>query len=385
MGRVKGRGTVRVAFISGCIEYSVCLANALSKRSEIDFFYSGAYARQRDETILTLLDSAIGRYEINPYRLRDPRNITSHRRLAERFNGYDVIHMQGSNFWFSLNRQVCRKVPIVCTIHDPVQHAGIPLANRVFQSLAQRISTSQASLFIVHGDKLKATLAALHRIPERRIFVIPHGEFSFYRRFSRGACDATNPSGFSKRILFFGEIRKNKGLEYLIRAEPLISALFNDYSICVAGRFNNEPGNNLAYYRALMRNPGRFEIIDRFIGNHEVAGIFEQSDIVVLPYVSASQSGILALAFGFGKPVVATDTGSIGEMVEHGRTGLLVPPADERLLANALLELLRDDEKCSRFGRNAAALAQGQLNWDIIAEQNLEVYEKAMAQYGKRG
>jgi glycosyltransferase involved in cell wall biosynthesis len=284
----------------------------------------------------------------------------------------------GPNLWFSLNRDVYRKVPIVCTIHDPVQHAGTPLPDRLFETLAQRISVSQAKVCIVHGEKLKVTLATLHGIRKDDIAVIPHGELSFYRRMARATGASIAGSHQGKQLLFFGEVRKNKGLEYLVKAEPLISSGYSDYSILVAGRFRSENGNNLNYYRSLMADPGRFSLVDRFIGNDEVASVFDACDIVVLPYISASQSGILALAFGFGKPVVATDTGSIGEVLEDGRTGLLVPPADERALAEAVLRLLRNDRERLEFGRNAAAVAAGRLNWEAIGTQTIDVYSRAI-------
>jgi glycosyltransferase involved in cell wall biosynthesis len=365
---------MKVAFIHGPLEYSVCLANALCQYCDLDFFYGGAYARHRGETLLTLLHPSVGKYEISPYRLHDRRNFTAYRHLAERLKGYDLIHMQYSNFWFILNRYICRNVPIVYTIHDVVPHSGLPLVAHLLQSIPMRISIGQAAAFIVHGEKLQAQMAALCRIPKRSIHVIPHGEFSFYRKLRSGAAQPRPAGARRKQLLFFGEIRKNKGLEYLIRAEPLISSGYDDYSICIAGRFMNAPGNNLEYYQGLMRDPDRFEIINRFIENHEVARLFESSDIVVLPYVSASQSGILALAFGFEKPVVATDTGSISEVLEHGRTGLLVPPANERLLAEAVLELLRDEVKCTRFAQNAAEVAKTKLNWEEIGKQTFEVY-----------
>lgn len=370
---------MRVAFINGCLEYSVCLANALSTKCQIDYFYNGASVRQRDESVLSLLQGNIARHEINHYRVRDRRNFASYRDLAKRLNNYDVVHIQGSDFWLNLNRDCFRKVPIVCTIHDPLQHVGLPWLNRKFQTIAQRVGIAQSSQFIVHGEKLKTVLAAHAPVPEEKISVITHGEFSFYRRMRRqGDCPPAAPrSGQCKRLLFFGEVRKNKGLEYLIRAEPIISASYPDYKICIAGRFRDETGNNLRYYRSLMSNPDRFEIHNRFIGNHEVADLFEESDIVVLPYIGASQSGILAIAFGFGVPVVATDTGSMGEVVRDGESGTLVPPSDERALANALLHLLRNDELRNSFRAQARVQAQSTLNWDTIAEQTLEVYRRA--------
>jgi glycosyltransferase involved in cell wall biosynthesis len=365
---------MKVAFVSGCIEYSVCLANALSKHCDIDFFYSGLYACMRDDSILSLLDDSIAKVQINPYRIRDPRNFKSYRDLARRFKEYDVIHIQGGNLWFSMSRYLCRDVPIVCTLHDVVQHAGLPLATSLYQALSQKISISQSAVFIVHGNKLKTLLAGSHYIPSQDIAVIPHGEFSFYKWFRRSNPALQNRSYRRKRLLFFGEVRKNKGLEYLIRAEPMISSAYDDYTICIAGRFTNEPGNSLEYYKSMMHDPSRYEIENRFIGNHEVADLFENSDIIVLPYTSASQSGILPLAYGFAKPVVATDTGSIGEVLNHGQTGFLVPPTDVRALADALLTLLKNDDLCAQFGKNAEASALGRLNWNNIAEKTLDVY-----------
>jgi glycosyltransferase involved in cell wall biosynthesis len=369
---------MRVAFVAGVIEYSVCLANGLAKHCDIDFFYSGAYARQRDTSTLMLLDPAIRQVEINLHRLRDLRNFRDYRRTARRFAAYDVVHLTNPNFWFSLNRDVYRNVPVVCTVHDPVQHEGTPFAARLFEDVAQRASVSQSRAVIVHGEKLKATLAARYRIPTSRIAVIPVGDLSFYRLMARRMSAPIDRPRRGKQLLFFGEVRKNKGLDYLIKAEPLISASYSDYSILVAGRFLNEPENNLRYYQSLIADSSRFSFFDRFIANDEVAEIFEGCDIVVLPYTSASQSGILTVAFGFGKPVIATNTGSLGEVLEHGRTGLLVPPRDERALAQAVLRLLTNDAARLQLGRNAAAAARGPLSWDTIATQTLAIYDRAI-------
>lgn len=365
---------MRVAFFSGCVEYSVCLVNALCKGCDVDFFYNGDYVRQRDVTILDLLDPKVKRIEVNQYRIRDPKNYLSHRRLARTLREYDIVHVQQGNVWLSMNRSLFRNVPMVCTVHDPTQHTGLRFTNSTYQNLAQRWIARQSSAFIVHGQKMKSDLAANFKVYSDLISVIPHGEFSYYKAWRTGnAALFTTPSR-KKRLLFFGEVRKNKGLEYLIRAEPLITERFKDFTICVAGKFTMEPGNDFDYHAKLMTDFSNYEIYNRYIANNEVAELFEQSDIVVLPYISASQSGVLALALGFGKPVVATDTGSIGEVLEHGKTGLLVPPQDPVSLADALVDLLVNEERCTNFGKQAEVLAQGRLNWNTIARQTIEVY-----------
>ncbi|MFZ4856698.1 MAG: glycosyltransferase family 4 protein [Desulfuromonadaceae bacterium] len=365
---------MRVAFFSGCIEYSVCLVNALCNEVEIDFFYNGDYVRQRDATILDLLDSRINRMEINQYRIRDPKNYLSHRNLARKLREYDIVHVQQGNVWLSMNRHLFKNVPMVCTVHDPTQHVGLRFANSYYQHLAQRWIARQSSAFIVHGVKMKAELTMNFKLHSDLISVIPHGEFSYYKTWRSENDPLFHAAAGNKRLLFFGEARKNKGLEYLIRAEPLITEKFKDFTICIAGRFTNEPGNDFAFYAKLMTDPSKYEIFNRYIANNEVAEIFEQSDIVVLPYVSASQSGVLALALGFGKPVVATDTGSIGEVLEHGKTGLLVLPKDPTALANALSELLINDERLESFGENAVSVAQSTLSWETIGRQTTDVY-----------
>ena len=91
-----------------------------------------------------------------------------------------------------------------------------------------------------------------------------------------------------------------------------------------------------------MADPQFFEVRNRHIPDREAAQLFIDADIVVLPYVEASQSGVLAIANAFAKPVIVTDVGELGRAVEDGVSGLVVPPADERPLADAILKLATD-------------------------------------------
>ncbi|OGC94629.1 MAG: hypothetical protein A2W25_09395 [candidate division Zixibacteria bacterium RBG_16_53_22] len=369
---------MKIAFFSGCVEYSVCLANSLRKDCKLDFIYNGNYVRFRDESILDLLESGIRKIELSRYRIRDYRNFWNYRLFAVELRHYDIIHFQEGDIWFSLNRSLFKNVPLVLTVHDPTQHAGLPFINRMYQDYAQRWIVTQSDSYIVHGQNMKNDLARNFSVPLERINVIPHGEFSFYKKWRSEYEPLLKPKKGKKRLLFFGEVRRNKGLEYLIKAEPLISSRYDNYTICIAGRFSKDPGNDFEHYRKMMVDTSRYEVINRYIANNEVAEIFESSDIVVLPYMSASQSGILALAFGFGKPVVSTDTGSIGEVLEHGQTGLLVSAGDTVALADAISTLLNDDERCTFFAANAAAVAQTRLNWDTIGKQTVDIYRSIL-------
>lgn len=365
---------MKIAFFSGPIDYSVCLANALIEYCEIDYFYASRYASQRDVSILNILNDTITKKSVFSYRSRDIRNLLSWFSLAKQLNKYDLIHVQCGNIWFSTWRHLFKKVPIIFTVHDPYQHPGIIRLNSGYQDITQKFMVLQSQKFIVHGEKLKVSLAKRYNLSFDDIKVMPHGELSFYKGIKSNQHYFLKTDSKIKRILFFGEVRKNKGLEYLIKAEPIISEKFQNYKICIAGKF---PGD-FEYYRKLIKDINRYEIFNEYIPNDRVATLFEETDIVVLPYISGTQSGVLALAFGFGKPVVATDVGSISEVLDDHKNGLLVPPCDENSLARALLELLLDEQKRLRFGENAKQLAEKKLSWKEIGLQTFSLYKKTI-------
>jgi len=361
---------IKVAFFSGPTDSSVCLADALCEYCKVDFFYGVRYAINRDISMLDLLNSEIKKIPINSYRIRDVRNLWSYYRIAKELKNYDVIHIQSGSIWFSLWRCCFKKVPIVCTVHDPYQHMGLRKSNRYYQDIAQNWIVSQSSKFIVHGQRMKKALFERYNLSLDDISVIPHGEYSFYKSFKPRIRILRDDNKKFKRILFFGTIRRNKGLEYLIKAEPIISKKYNNYKMCIAGKFQED----FDYYNKLIRNKNKFEIIDDYVPNNQVADLFENSDIVILPYISATQSGVLAIAFGFGKPVIATNTGSLGEYLSHGKTGLLVEPQNERALANAIVKLISDDDLLKEMGKNALQYCEKNLSWDSIAKKTMKIY-----------
>jgi len=119
------------------------------------------------------------------------------------------------------------------------------------------------------------------------------------------------------------------------------------------------------------------------VDRDESADLFRRASVVVLPYIEASQSGVLAFAYTFGKPVVVTTVGSLPEVVDQGETGMVVPPRDEAALAEAIVSVLGDRERRREMGRKAYQKATTELSWDTIAQQTLAVYEEALAARGR--
>jgi glycosyltransferase involved in cell wall biosynthesis len=160
---------------------------------------------------------------------------------------------------------------------------------------------------------------------------------------------------------------------YLIKAEPLITQAIPDARIIIAG-----VGEPFDRYRQAMVNPRSFEVHNHRIPPAMVAELFQSASVVVLPYTESSQSGVIPVAYSFGKPVVATTVGGIPECVDHGETGYLVPPRDVESLADAVVRLLSDDDARHRMGCNARAKAENSMSWSVIARQTLNLYQTVL-------
>lgn len=163
-------------------------------------------------------------------------------------------------------------------------------------------------------------------------------------------------------LLFFGLIRDYKGLDLLIEAFGTLDPM---YHLVIAG----EPyGSPEKYLEKVRSSPGkdRIHLHMRFIPDTDVPRFFSAADAVVLPYRSATQSGVTAIAYHFGLPVVATDVGGLKEAVQHGRTGVLVPRPTASALARGIVDLFSLDR--GELHRHIAALRE-ELSWHRFAER----------------
>lgn len=275
----------------------------------------------------------------------------------------DVIHILFEDSLLAIVSYLLKikKYKIVFTDHNPVPHLGDNYIVKFNSQFAKFIIRRVVSAMIVHGSKMKNILVD-KGIEENKIWVIPHGDYSFYTMWKKEIPMIRNS------ILFFGSIREYKGLEYLIKAEPIITDSISDAKIIIAG------DGNFKKYEGMIKNFNHFEIYNRFILDEEVSDFFQMSSIVVLPYIDGSQSGIIPIAYAFKKPVVVTNIGSIPEVVDDGITGFIVPPNDTTALAEAVIKLLNDDKLRENMGENAYKKMSDELSWDDIALKTIEIY-----------
>jgi glycosyltransferase involved in cell wall biosynthesis len=121
-------------------------------------------------------------------------------------------------------------------------------------------------------------------------------------------------------------------------------------------------------------------LINRWVAEEEVAEIFEQATIVVLPYTAGSQSGVLPIAASFALPVIATRVGGIPEQIEHERTGLLVTPGSVAELAAAIQRLIQEPQFARQLGENLQHEYRENKNWKVISRKIFEVCSLASNQ-----
>jgi alpha-maltose-1-phosphate synthase len=128
----------------------------------------------------------------------------------------------------------------------------------------------------------------------------------------------------------------------------------------------------------MMVHPDRFIVHNKFVPDDQAADYFRRASVVVLPYIEASQSGVIPMAYSAGKPVVATTVGGLPEMVEDGRTGYVVPPGDATQLAEAVTKLLLDEPLRRRMGANAKRKIEEECSPSVVAQKTFDVYRRAV-------
>ena len=186
------------------------------------------------------------------------------------------------------------------------------------------------SRFVVHTREDKANLQ--HLIPgvEVRVHVHP-----IYDQFPIPRNEWPKRGGLE--LLFYGFIRPYKGLDLLIEAMVQTA---DDVYLTIAGEF----WDGKEQVRERIRNLSlseRVELRSRYQTEEETAELFGRSDVVVLPYRSATGSGVIPLAYHYNKPVIVTRVGGLPDVVRHGETGKLVEPENVKALAEAINSMTR--------------------------------------------
>ena len=138
-------------------------------------------------------------------------------------------------------------------------------------------------------------------------------------------------------LLFFGFVRKYKGLQYLLEAMKLLKERDFKVQLWVVGDFGEDKDEYVEQIRTFEIGD-QVQMVEGYVPDDEVENYFAASDLVVLPYLSATQSGIVQIAFGFEKPVLVTEVGGLPDVVTNGKTGYVVEPRSAEMIAEAIMD-----------------------------------------------
>lgn len=230
-------------------------------------------------------------------------------------------------------RRARRPMTVIC-------HNVLPHERRAWDAPLARAVLGQADRALVQSASERDDLLAL--LPDKAVDIVPHPLYDMLAGEPTDKAEARRKLGLAPDIpvlLFFGFVREYKGLRYLIDALPEVLRRFPDARLVVAGEFwdNRRPYEEQIKARGLA---GHVTIDDRYIPNEETPYFFAAADLVTLPYVTATQSGVLQLALGFDRPVLSTRVGGLPEAIEEGGDTRLVEPANAHALAEGIVEFL---------------------------------------------
>lgn len=206
-----------------------------------------------------------------------------------------------------------------------------------YDKILTKYALSSADKFLVLSDVVEKGIRKMY--PDKKVFRSTLPIYDCYGfDLSISKTDARKKLGINEKkkvLLFFGYIRPYKGLMNLIEAMPLLIKEDENYFLLIVGEFYESKDKYIEKIKELnLKN--YVMIVDEFVPNEEVGIYYLSSDLVVLPYNSATQSGILNIAYGFKKPVVVTNVGGLPELVEEGKTGFIVEPKNPQALAEGI-------------------------------------------------
>lgn len=364
----------------GDVDYALDLANDLSEVGvTVTLYLCHAHVVQEVDTLvrpierlyeLELLPRTCKVRLIKLPRMRDPSSFGVFRRLSNTIqkDGVEIAHilLGPTELWFAVLSWLLRDIPVTSTMIVPKPNVGERIPFFIVWAI-HKLSANYSNMIIVNGTGQVSLVRKLYQVPTNRIAYIPLSMRKTAMRWS--SQQYIEEPG---TVLFFGRAHPHKGLEYLFRAQPLITRSIPHARILISAH-----GKELEHCRKIIQDSSSFEIHEGFVSGKKMAKFFQRASLVALPYLSAASSGVLMTAYAFGKPVVATNISGLSGYIEEGVTGLLVPATNVEQLANAIIKLLSDDVLRYNMGENARRWVEKEQK--KIAMQTIKVYEKAIS------
>jgi len=240
-----------------------------------------------------------------------------------------------------------------------------------------RLGLANADAFLTLSDVVRKDLK--YTFPQKKSYRSELPIMEYYKFNSLPTQKAKELLGYKeteKLLLFFGYVRKYKGLDILLKAMKGIINDFPGIKLLSVGEFYDNPHE---YYKIIEENniQDNVKVINKFIPNEEVYKYYSAADLVVQPYRSATQSAILSVAYGFLKPAVVTRVGGLEEFVEDERTGIIVDPDSPEEIRKGVKRFFEIKDKVDFAANIGSFIKKNKFrDLDILFEEILKDSEK---------
>lgn len=294
--------------------------------------------------------------------------LVGRKRLSKQLKDYriDAIYCPMNAFWTKMINDVIEARETIVVDHDPIPHSGDQYAKlgKFFSGDASYLS---ASKIIVHSKKFISYVEEKYN-KQGRVYYIPLGRHDCYKYYANKVIHEYDPEKVN--FVFFGRISEYKGISVLLDAYRKVCAAMDKVSLSIYG------AGDFAPYQKQVEELPDITVVNRWIADEEVACIFQGENLItVLPYLDATQSGVVLVSMDLGVPIIATKTGGLSEQIEDGVTGILVEPGDAEQLSEAMIGLASDKAKQRLLQENVNDYLDT-IGWDTLAQRLLECIEE---------
>lgn len=357
-------------FRGGIAQFNDRLAKELMKTNEVECF---TFKKQYPSFLFpgkTQFDES-SEGKIKATQVGNPFQPLTFRKVAKKIQASnpDLLIV---NFWMSFFAPL--KGFIVKKMHPNILkvalvHNLVPHEERFFDKTLIKFFIKQFDHYVVLSEAVKGDILKIK--PKAKVRVLHHPIYDQFGDKLKKS-DAENMlhlDSNKKTLLFFGLIRDYKGLDVLIEAFGLLD---DTYQLIIAGEVY---GHHEKYDELINHSPNkdRIHFHNRFISDKEVTKYFSAADLVVLPYKSATQSGVTAVALHFEIPVLVTNVGGLTEFVKHDITGIVVPGATVEHVQNGIVHYFYDMN--SKEMQNEIHKEKEKYSWKSFTRELLEFVE----------
>lgn len=353
----------------GIAQFSASLYRSLQKKNTVKAF---TFKRQYPNFLfpgktqfVTEKDKAD---KIDSIRVLDFMNPFSYYKTAKIINK-EKSDLYISNYWMTffgpamgiIARRIKKRTKQISILHNVIPHE-----KRFFDKGLTQFFVKKTDGFVVMSDAVLNDLLLLK--PDAKYIRIDHPVYNHFgnKKDQKEALSILKLSPHKKTLLFFGIIRDYKGLDLLIQA---MNYLDNTYQLIIAG----EVYGSFEKYQALIdlnKNKEYIHLYNHYISDDEVFLYFSASDVCVLPYKSATQSGITAISNHFEIPIIATNVGGLKETIKHLETGLIVEKPDSEEISTAIQNYF--SLNCKEKFSNTISKENENKSWDNFTEKLIE-------------